>query len=578
MTIRASMRGFVFLLLLAVAVVFGGAEASSSNPPKVKDAVAAPFRPVRETIVDWNDVIISPNHYRSQHRWILRQQRSSRDGKDLTASIRGGVVENTTVNAVAGSVAMALIEKVVKEVFKANDISFPSQLGACIALFAFLLISEAVSPDFANSVFGALSPGAALLAKWLPVFFVPGLAMLPLAPSIGDTSEVRSIAFFKESMCCNSGDTESMCLSMLPRHSLILCLAVRPTMLQVLKVLAVVGLGFVYSLTTTTFSVLVLRKAQGSLVTSAIASKSASASGGKGSAPPKPFSDRTMDVLLKGTVAFGAASLLAIKADASGDLVTPLRTLFLGFGTVAAYVWGARLPNGFTKLVHPLVTSCVILLVLVRLFAAATGTDFLDVLRTYKVGSLDPTKTGAGDVLLYLLGPSVVSFAISMYSRRALLKSNLLVVVLSMLVSSVGGLFGTAAFVRAISLGGSDGDVVRLSVLPRNVTTALAMALTSMIGGNLAITASVVVLTGILGATYGKTILTSMGVYDPVCRGLGIGASSQGLGVASISDEPDAFPFAAISMVLTAMCATTLVSVPAIKDILIQLATGAAVE
>ena len=221
-------------------------------------------------------------------------------------------------------------------------------------------------------------------------------------------------------------------------------------------------------------------------------------------------------------------------------------------------------------------TSCVILLLLAQLLGMATGSSFLDVLRTYKVGSLDPMKTGAGDVLLYLLGPSVVSFAISMYSRRTLLRSNFLVVIFAMLVSSVGGLFGTAAFVRAISLGGKDGAVVRLSVLSRNVTTALAMALTQMIGGDISIAASVVVMTGILGATYGKTLLTSMGVCDPVCRGLGIGSSSQGLGVASISDEPDAFPFAAISMVLTAMCATTLASIPSIRETLINLATGAA--
>lgn len=331
-----------------------------------------------------------------------------------------------------------------------------------------------------------------------------------------------------------------------------------------------VSLGFLYTIFTTTFAVVTLRKWQGTLVTAApiLATKS-----GNKAAPARPFLDTTMDFLLKGTAITAIASVLATRTG--NDLATPLQTIFLGFTTVAAYVWGARLPTSFTKLVHPLVTSCALLILVMQLLGVATDTAFLDVLRTFKVGSLDPMKTGAGDILLYLLGPSVVSFAISMYSRRTLLKSNLLVVVLSMLVSSAGGLFGTAAFVRAISLGGANGSMVRLSVLARNVTTALAMALTDMIGGDIAICASVVVLTGILGATYGKTLLTSMGVVDPVCRGLGIGSSSQGLGVAAISDEPDAFPFAAISMVLTAISATTLVSIPSVKDALISLATGA---
>jgi putative effector of murein hydrolase len=95
-----------------------------------------------------------------------------------------------------------------------------------------------------------------------------------------------------------------------------------------------------------------------------------------------------------------------------------------------------------------------------------------------------------------------------------------------------------------------------------------------MLGGDISICASVVVLTGIVGATYGKSILTRAGVSDPVARGLAVGSSSQGLGVASMADEPDAFPFAAISMVLTAIAATTLVSIPAVKSSIVQLATG----
>jgi len=65
-----------------------------------------------------------------------------------------------------------------------------------------------------------------------------------------------------------------------------------------------------------------------------------------------------------------------------------------------------------------------------------------------------------------------------------------------------------------------------------------------------------------------------VGIKDPVSRGIGIGASAQGLGVASMSNEKEAFPFAAISMVLTAVVATTMVSIPAVKESIINLATG----
>jgi putative effector of murein hydrolase len=84
-------------------------------------------------------------------------------------------------------------------------------------------------------------------------------------------------------------------------------------------------------------------------------------------------------------------------------------------------------------------------------------------------------------------------------------------------------------------------------------------------------------LTGILGASYGIPLLNALGVKDPICRGLGIGSSAQGLGVASMAGEPDALPFASVAMVLTAVAATTLASIPSFRNALVQTTVGTAV-
>jgi len=204
------------------------------------------------------------------------------------------------------------------------------------------------------------------------------------------------------------------------------------------------------------------------------------------------------------------------------------------------------------------------------------GRSFIESLKKYKAGSLYPMKAGAGDYILYMLGPAVVSFAWPMFSRRFFILQNFLPVVTSMLVASIGGLFGTAAFVRLINLGGNrvGSSILRRSVLPRNITTALAMAISKILGGEISITACCVIATGIFGATFGTRILTAVGIYDPVARGLAIGAAAQGLGTASIINEKEAFPFAAISMILTAVSATTLTSIPAIKAALLNIAGG----
>jgi hypothetical protein len=108
--------------------------------------------------------------------------------RDVAVVSRGGAASSK--DAVTGAVIMALIERGLNKIFVSQGIKFPAQLGGCIALFAFLILADAVSPGLGESIFTSLSPGSALLAKWLPVFFVPGLVLLPLAPSVGSGLEV----------------------------------------------------------------------------------------------------------------------------------------------------------------------------------------------------------------------------------------------------------------------------------------------------------------------------------------------------------------------------------------------------
>jgi hypothetical protein len=105
-------------------------------------------------------------------------------------SQRGGGESAKQSDAVTGAVIMALIERGINKLFVTKGIKFPSALAGCIALFFSLLLADGVSPGLGESMFVRLTPGSVLLAKWLPAFFVPGLAMLPLAPSVGSAMEV----------------------------------------------------------------------------------------------------------------------------------------------------------------------------------------------------------------------------------------------------------------------------------------------------------------------------------------------------------------------------------------------------
>lgn len=478
--------------------------------------------------------IRSPESF-PQHPQAVRQQLQKRQHAAAIvaqAIPRGGKVEAAAKPAilndeVTGTIVLTLIERILNKIFVQKGIKFPAQLGGCGILFAFLVISEAIVPGFGNSIFEYLTPGTTLLTKWLPVFFVPGLAMLPLAPSVG------------------SG-------------------------LEIAKVLLVTGLGLVYTMYTVGYTVLFLRKMGGKIAPPEPAAQTSKKKGTVAAGPPpKPFSEETMSFLYKSSAALGIASLLTQKTMSDAAWGTTLRTAFFYMATFASYVRCARLPAAFTKAVHPLLTSTVVVWGLLYTYGLATGSsDFIESIKTYKTGSLAWNAAGAGDVLLFCLGPSVVSFAVSMYSRKKLLVENLLIVIAAMLVSSVGGLFGTAAFANLIRLGGSSENalLIRLSVLARNITTSLAIPVTNILGGDISIAVVVVVLTGIFGAQYGRKLMDLANIHDPITRGLAVGSAAQGLGVSSMVSEVDAFPFAAMAMALTAVAGTILVAIPDVKD------------
>lgn len=270
---------------------------------------------------------------------------------------------------------------------------------------------------------------------------------------------------------------------------------------------------------------------------------------------------------------FGALSILLTKVDTKmfSSVSTPIRTIFMIFTSFYAFVFGSNLSTSIKKVLHPTLFSTFCVWAVTALYAKITGSTFLDTLKTYKVNSFDVGSVGAGDFILHMLGPAVCSLSISMYSRKKLLVENLLVVITGMLVSSVGGMFGTAAFIRFLKI---KGDVIRLSLISRNVTTALSMAIASILGGNVSTAASVVVLTGIFGGTVGRSYMDFLNIKDPVCRGLALGAGAQGIGVAALVGEKDAFPFAAINMILTALCSTSLVSIPLVRNALKNIALG----
>lgn len=78
------------------------------------------------------------------------------------------------------------------------------------------------------------------------------------------------------------------------------------------------------------------------------------------------------------------------------------------------------------------------------------------------------------------------------------------------------------------------------SLAPKSVTTAIAVELSRMQGGDQSLTASVVVLAGTIGAMLGPTLLSWARVRLPVARGIALGTISHAQGTAIALQEHEA--------------------------------------
>ena len=107
-----------------------------------------------------------------------------------SSSSSAGVWSSVFSPVTVGTLVLTLIERLVHLLFRHCQIAFPAQLGGCGLLLVVLLLLDRVHPGAGHAVYTALVPATTFLTKYLPVFFVPGLAMLPLAPSVGSGTEV----------------------------------------------------------------------------------------------------------------------------------------------------------------------------------------------------------------------------------------------------------------------------------------------------------------------------------------------------------------------------------------------------
>jgi putative effector of murein hydrolase len=99
-----------------------------------------------------------------------------------------------------------------------------------------------------------------------------------------------------------------------------------------------------------------------------------------------------------------------------------------------------------------------------------------------------------------------------------------------------------------------------IALAPKSVTAGVAMAISQGLGGDPALTAVLVVLTGVIGAVIVTPLMNALRIKDWRARGFAAGVAAHGLGTArAFQVNPVAGTFAGIAMGLNAFLTAALV-------------------
>ena len=155
--------------------------------------------------------------------------------------------------------------------------------------------------------------------------------------------------------------------------------------------------------------------------------------------------------------------------------------------SIGFYALGVEIQK---KTGSPVCNPLLIASILVGALLIATGTSY----QTYEE---------SGKLISFFLTPATVALAIPIYRKLDVLLKNLLPILLGAFVGSMVSIGSVLLFSHLFGLSES----TTLSLVPKSVTTPIAVAVAEMLGGVTSITAIAVVITGIIGAIIAEVVI-----------------------------------------------------------------------
>ncbi|MEK3992395.1 LrgB family protein [Robertmurraya sp. FSL R5-0851] len=181
----------------------------------------------------------------------------------------------------------------------------------------------------------------------------------------------------------------------------------------------------------------------------------------------------------------------------------------------------------------PLLTTTIAIIVILSVLQLSY--------ETYMIG---------GEWINHLLGPAVVALAIPLYKQRKTLMGQLVPIVGGVVMGLVVGM--VSGVLLAEVLGVSQNLI--LSIIPKSITTPVAIQVTTAIGGISSMTIVFVLLAGLTGAVLGPTVFKWFRVTSQLGMGMAFGSASHAIGTSKAKEFDElTVSISSVAMTLSAI-------------------------
>ncbi|MCZ0812538.1 LrgB family protein [Roseovarius sp. EGI FJ00037] len=186
---------------------------------------------------------------------------------------------------------------------------------------------------------------------------------------------------------------------------------------------------------------------------------------------------------------------------------------------------------------NPLVNPVLVAMLLLAALLWATRTPY----GTYFEGA---------QFVHFMLGPATVALAGPLYSNLHHMRRTLIPMAGALLVGSGTAILSALWIADVLGVGGA----TLASLAPKSTTAPVAIGIAEQLGGLPTLTATLVILTGIIGAVVVTPLMNALRITDWRARGFAVGTAAHGIGTArAFQVNQTAGAFAGIGMGFNAL-------------------------